>query len=54
MAPVASAYKHFRECLEKEYTMESGDSVCFQSQLVDLNEVPQCFLYDRVKEMVSA
>ena len=52
MAPAVPAYKHFRECLDHQY-MICGDSVKVEAELVDLSEVPQCFNYDRVKEMVG-
>lgn len=51
MAPAIPAYTHFRACLQNRY-MVSGEEVEVEAELVDLSQVPQCFDYYRVKELV--
>ena len=53
MAPAIPAYKYFRECLTKQYYTDYGDSIHFEAEPLDLSKIPQCFDYNRVKEMVS-
>ena len=51
LAVVSPFYQHFRSCLDLTYST-SGGSLTFQAKQIT-TDFPQCFNYDRVKELVS-
>ena len=52
LAPASPTYKHFRQCLKKQYPFGKGTMEFSATQLS--TDFPQYFQYERTKELVSS
>ena len=52
LAAVSPAHQHFMQCITRHHTTQYGSSIKFTANQIPLQNIAQCFSYDRSDHMV--